>query len=76
MIPSHHERYARAWDLYLDESLSDGARRSLEQEMDSAQNHFTWDEFQAFKLTLPGFVEHWDGMKKDVEAKMVAKGLV
>ena len=27
--------------------------------MDAAQNLFSWDEFQAFKKTLPGFVEYW-----------------
>jgi hypothetical protein len=29
--------------------------------MDSAQNHFTFDEFQEFKDTLPGYQEYWDG---------------
>jgi hypothetical protein len=29
--------------------------------MDSAQNHFAFDEFQEFKDTLPGYQEYWDG---------------
>ena len=52
-------RYARAWFLYRDTSLDDATRQTLEQEMDSAQNHFTWAEFQEFKKTLPGYEDFW-----------------
>lgn len=58
--PIHQLRYARAWELYQDHKLSDYAQRVLEDEMDSAQNDFTFPEFQTFKRTLPGFVEHWN----------------
>jgi hypothetical protein len=61
----HHRRYALAWSLYRDESLTDDARETLEREMDSAQNLFGWDEFQTFKQTLSGFVEHWANWKRD-----------
>jgi len=57
-LPAHHLRYAVAWSLYQDE-LSDLASRALEREMDAAQNLFTWDEFQVFKQTLPGYIEFW-----------------
>lgn len=65
MIPEHHTRYARAWSLYQDPSLDDEARRILEDEMDAAQNHFSWGEFRSFKTTLPGFVQHWRGLKQN-----------
>ena len=58
-IPEHHHRYATAWSLHKDPNCSAESRLILEQEMDDAQNDFTWDEFQAFKCTLPGFIEHW-----------------
>lgn len=66
VMPIHHERYARAWSLHRDPSMSDESRQILEREMDDAQNHFTWDEFQKFKTTLPGYVEYWAGMKEQV----------
>lgn len=64
-LPDHHRRYALAWSLYRDDSLADGAREALEREMDAAQNLFGWDEFQDFKQTLPGFVEHWANWKRE-----------
>mgnify|MGYP003660893880 CR=1 FL=1 len=57
--PEHHARYARAWKMHQDKGISDEAKRMLEKEMDSAQNHFEWDEFHTFKKTLPGFVQFW-----------------
>ena len=68
--PDHHIRYARAWDLYRDNSLPDDLKIILEQEMDSAQNHFEWNEFQEFKKNLQGFIEHWEGLKKTMLSKM------
>lgn len=59
----HHERYARAWYLYNDQNLSNEAKKTLEREMDSAQDDFSWDEFQSFKATLPGYVAHWKAME-------------
>jgi hypothetical protein len=61
LIP-HHKRYARAWYLYNDQNLSDEAKKMLEREMDAAQNDFAWDEFQAFKATLPGYLAHWKAL--------------
>lgn len=60
--PEHHVRYARAWALHQDENNSEETLRTLENEMDSAQDLFGWDEFQEFKKGLPGFIEYWDRM--------------
>lgn len=65
VMPKHHARYSRAWFLHQDAELSDESRLILEREMDDAQNYFGWDEFQEFKATLPGYIEHWDGMKDE-----------
>lgn len=70
--PTHHIRYARAWNLFQDDSLSQEARDSLMSEMDSAQNYFGWQEFQDFKVTLPGFVEFWDGWAKSARLQIQA----
>ena len=35
---------------------------NLENEMDSAQNLFGWQEFQDFKKTLPGYCEYWQNL--------------
>ena len=70
VMPNHHERYARAWSLHRDPSMSDELRRILECEMDEAQNHFGWDEFQQFKETLPGYVEYWEGAKESILADL------
>jgi len=70
IMPEHHRRYAVAWSLYKDDSLSEQSKLLLEREMDDAQNYFNWDEFQEFKLTLPGFMEHWDGMKEEVLSEL------
>lgn len=64
-LPEHHVRYARAWALHLDSDMPDSAREILECEMDEAQNLFGWDEFQEFKLRLPGFVEFWADWKAE-----------
>jgi hypothetical protein len=64
-LPEHHVRYARAWVLHQDADMPDSAREILEREMDSAQNLFGWDEFQEFKVMLPGFVEFWAGWKSE-----------
>lgn len=65
-LPEHHVRYARAWVLHRDTDISDSAREILEREMDAAQNLFGWDEFQEFKVTLPGFVEFWEERKNEL----------
>ena len=70
VMPIHHERYARAWSLHRDPDMSDESRQILEREMDDSQNHFTWDEFQEFKETLPGFVDHWAGLKDELMSKL------
>ncbi len=59
-IPDHHRRYAIAWSLYQDADCSEQSRMLLAREMDDAQNHFTWDEFQSFKETLPGYIDYWE----------------
>ena len=72
--PAHHQRYARAWYLFRDMAkageLTATTKQSLQNEMDSAQNHFTFDEFQEFKKTLEGFEDHWamgmDRMRKEL----------
>jgi len=69
-IPEHHKRYARAWSLYQDKTLSKDAKIALEREMDSAQNHFSWDEFQVFKATLPNFVDFWEIWRNKLEQQM------
>jgi len=71
--PIHHERYARAWSLHRDPDISDESRRILEQEMDDAQNYFSWDEFQEFKRTLPGFDEYWEFLRKELIKKLKAR---
>ena len=70
VVPKHHARYARAWFLHQDADLSDESRLILEHEMDDAQNNFSWDEFQKFKATLPGYIEHWDGIKEEMLSKL------
>ena len=56
----HEKQYADAWDEYCKGPTS----RALELEgiMDQAQNHFTLDEFQEFKKTLPGYLEFWNAL--------------
>ena len=63
--PEHHRRYRAAWTEYRT-NLDPERAKELEQEMDSAQNHFGWDEFQKFKVTLEGYVEYWDFLKRSV----------
>ena len=65
--PEHHTRYKRAWSLYQEEGLCQESRKALEKEMDSAQNHFSWDEFQDFKETLPGFNEFWENISNSAD---------
>lgn len=65
MASDYRKRYETAWNLYLDPDLSKEAKLILQKEMDSAQNEFTWDEFQEFKKTLKGFVEHWDMLRAE-----------
>lgn len=65
--PAHHVRYARAWMLHEDSGMPEHCKEILEREMDAAQNDFTYDEFQIFKITLPGFVEFWQGFKQDMD---------
>lgn len=66
-MKEHHKRYARAWALWQD-ATADSQKRILEVEMDSAQNHFSFAEFQEFKKTLDGFQEHWDSHKQELLA--------
>lgn len=66
--PEHHKRYREAWEAYRKTGNPDLGRK-----MDMAQNQFTWDEFQAFKKTLPGFCEHWQGLKETCRNLMVGK---
>jgi hypothetical protein len=63
--PEHHVRYARAWKLYVDETNTVETRRLLEIETDSAQEDFSFIEFQQFKQTLPGYVEYWANLLGD-----------
>ena len=72
-IPEYHRRYAIAWLLHQDPARSEGSRLILECEMDDAQNSFGWDEFQLFKTTLPGFIQHWEGMKDSIVNKLHEK---
>lgn len=73
VLPIHHARYAQAWALYQDKGMSDETYKALETEMDSAQNHFCFQEFQEFKKTLPGFVEHWAGLESAARAMLLDK---
>ncbi len=68
-IEFHKERYAIAWKLHQDKNTSEYSKRIMEHVMDSAQNHFSWDEFQEFKKTLPDYAEHWFGMYEKATAK-------
>ena len=71
--PAHHIRYARAWALYQDEKLDDEAKLALEKEMDSAQNDFSFDEFQVFKKKLPGYMAYWENIVPNFFAEVVKK---
>jgi len=57
--PPHHRRYRVAWDAFRDPDTPDECKGELMTEMDSAQNHFEWDEFHEFKLSLEGFEAYW-----------------
>ena len=74
-LPEHHRRYAIAWSLHQDPDCSEESRLILEREMDDAQNSFGWDEFQKFKATLPGFIEHWASMRESALAELPVKFL-
>ena len=52
--------------------MSEEARLSLEKEMDSAQNHFTFAEFQTFKITLPGYQAYWDDLAEKAKEAIQA----
>jgi len=69
IMPEHHRRYAMAWTLHCEPNCSQETKIILEKEMDNAQNHFSWDEFQAFKQTLPGFVEFWKTTSNNMTEK-------
>jgi len=71
--PNHHRLYRLAWESYIDPDTPKSCKRNLEKEMDSAQNHFCWDEFQEFKETLPGYIAHWEGLKADLDRKLLEK---
>jgi len=57
--PEHHRKYRVAWMAYRDPDTPKDCLEDLQKEMDSAQDHFGWDEFQEFKVTLEGFEEFW-----------------
>lgn len=61
--PSHHRRYRVAWEAFSDPDTSDELKVGIGKEMDSAQNHFEWDEFQKIKVTLVGFCEYWESFR-------------
>jgi len=69
--PDHYRRYRLAWESYADPDTPKKCKEALEKEMDSAQNDFKFDEFQEFKETLPGYTEHWNNMKKDLDQKLL-----
>ncbi len=62
--PSHHRRYRVAWHAFKDPDTPKSMSSQLMEEMDSAQNHFKFDEFQEFKKTLVGFEEYWSGFAR------------
>jgi hypothetical protein len=66
----HHKRYRAAWLLYKKGGLSEDEKIVLENEMDSAQNHFKWDEFKEFEKTLPGFIDFWERQKEGAMAAL------
>ena len=68
--PKHQNRYALAWSLWKEPSCSPENKLVLEREMDNAQNNFTWQEFQDFKETLPGYLDHWNIWKKALIRKL------
>jgi hypothetical protein len=37
--------------------------------MDDAQNHFSFEEFQKFKQTLPNFLETWNNFNLQMKGK-------
>jgi hypothetical protein len=59
--PDHHRRYREAWIEYRT-NFDEQRKIELEKEMDAAQSHFSWEEFQSFKQTLPSFVEYWNDL--------------
>jgi len=69
--PEHHKRYRVAWEAHRDPDTPKSCLKDIENEMDNAQNDFKWDEFQEFKQTLPGYIEHWEKMKNDLDKKLL-----
>lgn len=73
--PEHHTRYRNAWLSWLSLNRYDYNNSALdeqfrlEDEMDQAQNDFTWDEFQQFKITLPFYFDIFPDIeiKKHIE---------
>jgi hypothetical protein len=66
-----------AWQAYNDPDTPKSCLQAIEKEMDSAQNHFEWDEFQEFKVTLEGFEEFWESFRikgQDAVRKMQSRG--
>lgn len=66
-------RYRAAWLDYVGET-NDGVKQRLEDVMDSLQAHICdcannpiW---QNFRNNLPGFNEHWAGMRAECLAKV------
>lgn len=57
--PQHCLDYRAAWQEYCTCFDADEAKR-LERRMDQAQKHFSLNEFQVFKKTLPGYTEYWE----------------
>ncbi len=62
--------YAELWESYK-AAQSDHERLVLGSLMDKCQNEFEYQEFQDFKVTLPGFLGFWQGWAD--RAKMAIK---
>lgn len=56
--PQHHELYRRYW-LEYKSAYDDVERVQLGRLMDEQQDKFGKDEFDRFKVTLPGYMEFW-----------------
>lgn len=57
------ERYTKAWNDWRGEP-NDLVKRRLEIIMDSLQPHIGKENWSAFKDTLEGFNEYWQGLAK------------
>jgi hypothetical protein len=74
--PVHHKRYRVAWEAYLDPDTPEDCIPALQKEMDLAQNHFSFEEFQVFKKTLPGYEEEWSRLENEILQKLKSLGFL